>query len=81
MTFIENIKEKAKKDVKTIILPESEDLRVLKAAEKVMKEGFANIILIGNESKIKEDSLNNNINLEGIKIIDPNSNGRKLMSQ
>lgn len=77
MTFIENIKEKAKKDVKTIILPESEDLRVLKAANKVMKEGFANIILIGNESKIKEDSLKNNINIDGIKIIDP-SNSEKF---
>ena len=33
LTFIENIKEKAKRDIKTIILPEAEDIRVLKATE------------------------------------------------
>ena len=48
MDFIQAIKEKAKKDIKTIILPESEDLRVLEGASKVLKEGYAKIILIGN---------------------------------
>ena len=52
MTFIEAIKEKAKQSIKTIILPESEDLRVLEGASKVLKEGFAKIILIGNEEEV-----------------------------
>ena len=51
MSFIQEIKERAKKDIKTIVLPETEDIRVLKAAEKVIKEGFANIVLIGNEEE------------------------------
>ena len=51
MSFIDNIKNKAKKNIKTIILTESEDKRVLKAAEKVKKEGFANIILIEMKKK------------------------------
>ena len=46
MSFIETIKDKVRKDRKTIILTESEDVRVLQAAEKVTKEGFANIILL-----------------------------------
>ena len=49
MNFIENIKEKAKKDIKTIILPESTDRRVIEAAEIILKEKIANIIIIGTE--------------------------------
>ena len=52
MSFINNIKERAKRDIKTIVLPESTDLRVIKAAEKIIDEGIANIILIGNVDKI-----------------------------
>ena len=51
MSFINEIKEKAKKEIKNIILTESEDVRVLKAAEQIKNEAFANIILIGNEEE------------------------------
>ena len=54
MNFIESIKERAKKDLKTIVLPESMDERVLEAANTVIKEGIANLIIIGNESEIKD---------------------------
>jgi len=55
MSFIEEIKNRAKEDKKTIILPEAEDKRVLEAASKVIKQGFAKVILLGDEEKIKED--------------------------
>ena len=71
MTFIEKLKKKKKKDIKTIILPESEDVRVLKAASKVMEEGFAKIILIGDEDETLKRANENSINLDGIKIINP----------
>ena len=35
MSFIDKIKEEAKKDIKTIVLPESEDIRVLQAAQTI----------------------------------------------
>ena len=54
MNFIDSIKERAKQDIKTIVLPETEDVRTLKATEKVLKEKFANIILIGNEETTKK---------------------------
>ena len=54
MTFIEKMKMQAKQDIKTIVLPESEDIRTLEATEIVLKEGFANIILIGNPQEINE---------------------------
>lgn len=71
MSFISQIKEKAKQDIKTIVLTESEDIRVLKAASKVMEEGFANIILIGDDTEVKQVAEENNINMDGIKIINP----------
>ena len=76
MNFIENLKEKAKKDIKTIILPESEDIRVLKAAEKIVKDEFANIILIGNKEEIEKESKINNIDLKGVKIINPKESNK-----
>ena len=71
MKFIETIKQRAKENIKTIILPEAEDKRILEAASKVVKEGFANIILLGDENQIKEDSKRFNINLDCVKIINP----------
>ena len=54
MSFIEQIKNRASENIKTIILPESEDVRVLEAASKVTKEGFAKIILIGSQNETNE---------------------------
>ena len=71
MNFIDTIKERAKTNIKTIVLPETEDVRVLKAAEMVIKEGFANIILVGNEETTKKLANENNINIEGITIVNP----------
>ena len=71
MNFIEKIKNQAKKEIKTIILPESEDLRILKGTEIVLKEQFANIILLGNEEEIKKIAKENNIQIEGARIIEP----------
>ncbi len=67
MNFIESIKERAKKNLKTIVLPESMDERVLKAAEIVMNENIANIILIGKKENI--DFLK--YDLSSATIIDP----------
>lgn len=73
MNFIDNLKERAKKDIKKIVLPESNDIRTLKAADIVTKEEYAKIILVGNKDEIsniiKDNNLN--INLDNIEIIDP----------
>ncbi len=58
MKFIEGVKERAKKDKKTIVLPESFEKRNLEAASKVLKEGIAEIILIGNKEKIQQEAGN-----------------------
>lgn len=76
MSFIEGIKNKAKKDIKTIVLPESNDVRVLKAAAKVLKEGFADIILVGNKEEITEIAKKKRIDLKKAKIVDPSTSNK-----
>ena len=77
MNFIEKIKEKASKDVKTIVLPEAEDVRVLKAAEIISKEKFANVVLIGNEEEVHKLLEENSINLGDTVIINPEKSEKK----
>ena len=71
--------EQVKKDKKTIVLPETEDKRVLEAASIVARNGYAKIILIGNEEKIKNTCIENGISLpeENIEIIDNITDPRK----
>lgn len=71
MSFIEEIKDKARKNIKTICLPEATDVRVLQAASTILKEGFANVILIGEEEGIIQIANNNGINLSNVRIINP----------
>ena len=74
MNFIDSIKEKARNNIKKIILPESMDKRVLNAASICHEEHIAEIILIGKEDEISSLAKEDNINLEGITIINPFTN-------
>lgn len=69
MNIINIIKERAKKNVKTIVLPEAEDIRVLEAASIVLNEKSANIILIGNKQEILDKA--KNFDLSNANIIEP----------
>lgn len=69
MSFIDDMKAKAKTSIKTIVLPESEDLRTLKAVEIINEEGFAKPILIGNPIKVRADAEANSIDLGETQII------------
>ncbi len=71
MTFIESIKQRAKQDIKKIILPEAEDIRTLEATQMVLNEGYAKIVLLGNEEEIKRKAKENNISIENAEIINP----------
>lgn len=71
MKFIEQIKQKAKSNIKTIVLPEASDIRILKATQMVNKEGFAKIVLLGEKDKIKKMAQEENIDISGATIITP----------
>ncbi len=75
MSFIDIIKEKAKSNIKTIVLPESTDIRVLEAARKITNEGFAKVILLGNREELQ--NIAGTISLNDIEIIEP-SKSEKL---
>ena len=68
-SIIERLKERAKKNKKTIVLPETMDKRILEATEIILKEDIANVILIGKEDDIKNNS--KNLNISKATIINP----------
>lgn len=71
MGFIETIKERAKQNIKTVVLPETEDRRTLEAASRILEEGVANIILVGSKEEIEKGS--KGLDLSKATIIDPNN--------
>lgn len=69
MGFIDVIKEKAKADVKTIVLPETEDRRTYEAAEAILKEGTAKLVLIGSKEEIEKNGAG--FDISKATIVDP----------
>jgi len=72
MKLSQLIREKAKKNPKIIVLPEGEEPRMIKAAETIINEGFASLILLGREESIKSKAQELGVELPNeIKIINP----------
>jgi phosphate acetyltransferase len=71
MHLVEQIKEKAKKNLQTVVLPESYDERMLFAAQKVVEQGLAKIVLLGNPDEIHGTAAAKGINLSGVEILNP----------
>ncbi len=67
--ILEQIKSRAAKANKTIVLPEGNDKRIVEAAGIIVKEKIAKVILLGAEADIKK--LCPSADLTGVKIIDP----------
>jgi phosphate acetyltransferase len=77
MKLSQLIREKAKKNPKIIVLPEGEEPRMIKAAEIIINEGFASLILLGREENIKSKARELGIDLPNkIKIINPKDSER-----
>lgn len=76
MNFIESIKARAKQDVKTIVMPESNDRRVLIAAAKILKEGIANVIMVGKEEKIMDGARWLELDLSKVQVVDPDTSDK-----
>ncbi|MFI3200160.1 MAG: phosphate acetyltransferase [Eubacteriales bacterium] len=71
MSYIEMIKEKARSDKKTIVLPETSDKRTLIAAAHILDEDIADVVMIGIEEKIHDGAGWLEVNLDKIKVVDP----------
>lgn len=71
MSFIEEIKKRAKEDIKTIVLPEANDIRTLEATQIILNEKFAKPLLIGNKEEVLELAKTKDLNIKEVEIIDP----------
>lgn len=68
-SFLQTMIERAKASKQTIVLPEGSDVRTLQAAEKIIEQDIANLIILGNVDEIKASGYQ----LEGAEIVDPAS--------
>lgn len=71
LAFQMSLEKKAKKQIKKVVLPESEDKRILKAVHRLNAMGAVGLILLGDKEAINSKNLN--LNLENVEIIDPNT--------
>lgn len=75
-SFIDGIIAKAKQGYKTIVLPEGEDERVLQAAQQIVTDKIAKVVLLGDENEIKAKAVANGWNVDGIEIINPKTSNK-----
>ena len=59
----------AQQEKKRIVLPESSDERILRAAEIILHRGVADIILLGDEDELRERSMRLGLNLSNAKVM------------
>ena len=71
MEFIEEIKQRARKSIKKIVLPEASDIRIVKAASIALAEEYADVILLGNKESIQKMAEDNGLDISKATIIDP----------
>ncbi|HMU42833.1 MAG TPA: phosphate acetyltransferase [Ignavibacteriaceae bacterium] len=70
LSLLENIKSKASQKKAKVVLPESHDGRVLKAAEILQRNGIASVTTLGNEETILSNAKSTGVNLQDVIIID-----------
>jgi phosphate acetyltransferase len=75
-TFLDQILTKAKSDIKTIVLPEGNDRRVVEAATIIKAEQIANVIIIGDEAEISGWLVEFGANADDFCIINPETSDR-----
>lgn len=71
MHLVEQIKAKAKKNLQTVVLPESYDERMLFAAQQVVEQGLAKVVILGNPDDIRSAATAKGVSLEGVELLEP----------
>ncbi len=75
MNFIDQVKSKAKSNVKTIVLPEGDEPRTVQAAAILKAEGIARPILLGSPEAIRKVAAEKGADIGGIDIVNPATSG------
>ncbi|GEN94934.1 phosphate acetyltransferase [Pediococcus ethanolidurans] len=73
MDLFEGLKAKIKGQDRTVVFPEGEDVRIYSAASRLAQQGLVKPILLGKVTAIQEKAAKEDIDLAGIKIIDPDT--------
>ena len=76
MPLVKKIKEKARTHLKTIVLPESYDERMLFAAQNIVEQGLAKVVLLGNPEALQATAKEKGIHLADVQIIEPSTSPR-----
>ncbi|HMM30242.1 MAG TPA: phosphate acetyltransferase [Clostridia bacterium] len=71
MAIMDQIKAKAKADVKHVLLPEGSEERTIQAARIITDDGIAKVTLLGDAAEIRKEAGRLNVSLSGISIVDP----------
>lgn len=69
--FVNRLIQRARKAPKKVVFAEANDVKILRAAQASINEKIAEPILLGKEDLIRELMAENNIELPGVKIMDP----------
>ncbi|CRF47658.1 Phosphate acetyltransferase [Helicobacter heilmannii] len=71
LAFQHQILERAKSSLKTIVLPESGDARILKAAHAILQLQAAKLVLLGDKNKVHKDTKDLGLDLKDTLVLDP----------
>ncbi|EAT15278.1 phosphate acetyltransferase [Desulfuromonas acetoxidans] len=71
MHLVDQIKAKARTNQQTVVLPEGYDDRMVQAAGKIVADGLANIVLLGNEATLQAKAAELGVTLDGVTILEP----------
>lgn len=76
MSLVDQIKSKARKNLKTVVLPESYDERMLFAAQQIIEQGLARIVILGNPDEVTAAASAKGVSLAGVEIVEPATSPR-----
>ena len=71
MNFIESMKQRARQNIKKIVLPEASDIRTIKAAATALKEEYAEIVLVGDEVRVNKLAEESGLDISKATIVNP----------
>ena len=71
LMFGHRLLDRARADRRHIVLPEGDDLRILQAADQVLRAGIAELTILGNENDIKALASSNGLDIRGAHLVDP----------
>ena len=71
MHLVDQIKGNARKNLQTVVLPEGYDDRMVEAAGRIVEDGLARVVLLGNPDTLRAKAAEQGASLEGVTLLEP----------